>query len=228
MYKDAMTRERKVTAGDVIVLFPGLQHSYHRVDLTEIWSECFIEFRGEIFVALERDGVISRSSPILSPGLQEALIAESDAIIRDYQSAGPGDEALFAARAHLLLIRCVDAHKHTAQSPNSRSFLTAACARLQEALDRDLEIPELARSFGMSDRAFRRRFAELAGMAPTHYRLLQRIAVGRALLTDTELPVGEVAEKLGYCDVQFFSRQFKQITGMTPSYFRRSPQPRKR
>ena len=35
--------------------------------------------------------------------------------------------------------------------------------------------------------------------------------------------VGVVGERLGYCDLQFFSKQFKQVTGTSPAQFRQVP-----
>jgi len=223
VYRDAISGEHVVKAGDVILLFPGVTHAYHRVDQTTVWSECFIEFHGRTFEALERSSIIRRDTPVLSPALQPTLVAEFDGIIRDYQDAGPGDEALLAARALLLLVRVAEAHKKKRQSESARSFVVDACARLQASLDQTIDVPQLAHSFGLSDRSFRRQFSEQMGVAPARYRMLQRIAAARILLVETTVPVGVIAERLGYCDVHFFSKQFKLVTGTTPARFRQAP-----
>jgi AraC-like DNA-binding protein len=44
------------------------------------------------------------------------------------------------------------------------------------------------------------------------------------LLTETDLPLKAVAERLGYDSVYFFARQFRQIAGVPPGVFRRSRQ----
>ncbi len=222
-YRDDLTGEHRVETGDVILLFPDLMHSYGRVEPKAAWSECFIEMAGDTIEALENDGVISRKTPILSPGLQPALVAGCDEIIRDYQTAKPGEEALFAARALLMFVRLAEAHRQKDQSEPEKSFMLDACARLQATLDVDIELSEVARTFGMSERTFRRRFVAQMGLAPARYRLLQRIAAARTLLHGSGLSLRAIAEKLGYCDVYFFSKQFKEVTGITPTQFRKEP-----
>jgi len=224
-YKDDLTGEHAVETGDVILLFPGLTHSYGRLDPKAAWSECFIEMQGDTIEALEKDGVISRNTPILRLGLQSALVAGCDEIIRDYQTAKPGEEALFAARALLMFVRLAEAHRQKDQSEAEKSFMVDACARLQATLDVDIKLSEVASTFGMSERTFRRRFVAQMGVAPARYRLLQRIAAARTLLYGSGLSLRAIAEKLGYCDVYFFSRQFKEVTGITPTQFREEPMP---
>ena len=49
-----------------------------------------------------------------------------------------------------------------------------------------------------------------------------RIEKAKQIMTEnTSLPLSEIAEKTGYSDLPGFSRQFKVVTGMTPSAWRR-------
>ena len=43
----------------------------------------------------------------------------------------------------------------------------------------------------------------------------------RLLLAESSLSVGMIAEALGFRDVFFFSRQFRQRTGLTPTAYRK-------
>ena len=47
-----------------------------------------------------------------------------------------------------------------------------------------------------------------------------RINAARQLLTATDLPVHEIAAACGYQNATHFMRQFKEITGLTPSAYR--------
>ena len=44
----------------------------------------------------------------------------------------------------------------------------------------------------------------------------------KELLTYDELTLNEIADRLGYSSAAYLSTQFKQITGLTPSAFKRS------
>lgn len=41
------------------------------------------------------------------------------------------------------------------------------------------------------------------------------------LLSDPTLKIYEIAERMGYKNIIYFNRQFKQITGMTPGEYRK-------
>jgi transcriptional regulator GlxA family with amidase domain len=54
--------------------------------------------------------------------------------------------------------------------------------------------------------------------------LQSRIAAARHLLSDTDLPIKQIAARLGYSNVYFFSRQFTAMAGVSPGIYRTSRQ----
>lgn len=85
-------------------------------------------------------------------------------------------------------------------------------------------VAELAALCGMSECYFRRLFGRFAGMSPVRYRMLIRISAARSMLAAGDMTVGEVAEAVGFEDCFYFSRVFKNIVGISPSAYARSPQ----
>jgi AraC-like DNA-binding protein len=81
-----------------------------------------------------------------------------------------------------------------------------------------------ARAWGMSLSTLRRKFRAATGVALHEYQIQARVAKARTLLGDTDLPVKVIAERLGYTDVYFFTRQFRQAVGVPPATYRRSRQ----
>ena len=63
-------------------------------------------------------------------------------------------------------------------------------------------------------------FSEMRGMTIEHYAMEQRIERVKELLFYDELTVSEISYQLGYSSVAHLSRQFKALTGMTPSQFK--------
>jgi len=59
-------------------------------------------------------------------------------------------------------------------------------------------------------------------MSPHAYLLQCRATSARRLLGETDLPIKSIAQQLGYRDVYFFSRQFRQMTGVPPAVYRHS------
>jgi len=65
-------------------------------------------------------------------------------------------------------------------------------------------------------------FSELEGITIEKYLILQKIEKAKELLTYSELNVNEISYRLNYSSSQHFSRQFKTITGLSPSDFLKS------
>lgn len=71
-------------------------------------------------------------------------------------------------------------------------------------------------------------FSEACGTTLEKYLIAQRIERAKELLTDRELTLSEIADRLGYSSVAYLSAQFKQVTRMTPSRYRESEHPDRR
>jgi AraC-like DNA-binding protein len=218
-YSDHISGDFKIKPGDLIVLFPGMPHTYYP---TPEWHESFLVFQGNVFQELERACLISRNNPVLSPGLERSLISAFDSLIHEFLSNELPSDAILTARIHMLLAEISDLDQRARTAGDGKNFARAATALLEERLESELDLDAVARNFHLSYERFRKRFAEEVGVSPARYRMLRRIDKAKALLADGQLPVKAVAERLGYCDMYFFCRQFKQVTHQTPAGFRRA------
>ena len=68
-------------------------------------------------------------------------------------------------------------------------------------------------------------FSEETGTTIERYAIVQKIERVKELLTYDELTLNEIADRLGYSSAAYLSTQFKQITGLTPSAFKRLSAP---
>ena len=97
--------------------------------------------------------------------------------------------------------------------------------RLRElSTDREADYDALAEEIGMTAGTLRRRFRAATGISPHQHVLQLRIAEARQLLGESDEPIKSIAQRLGYRDVYFFSRQFRAVTGVPPAMYRRSRQ----
>lgn len=64
-------------------------------------------------------------------------------------------------------------------------------------------------------------FSETEGITIEQYIILQRIEKVKELLSYRELTLSEIAYQLGYSSVAYLSAQFKKVTGLTPSEFKK-------
>ena len=61
----------------------------------------------------------------------------------------------------------------------------------------------------------------MTGTTLEKYLIAQKIEYAKELLIYDELSLAEIADRLGYSSGAYLSAQFKGVTGMTPSRFRR-------
>lgn len=65
-------------------------------------------------------------------------------------------------------------------------------------------------------------FSSVEGVTIEHYFINQKIEKAKELLVYDELTLTQIAFRLGYSSVAHLSRQFKKVTGQTPSQFRQT------
>lgn len=66
-----------------------------------------------------------------------------------------------------------------------------------------------------------RLFSEVEGITIEQYFILQRIEKAKELLVYGEMNTSEISYQLGYSSVAHLSAQFKKVTGLTPSDFKK-------
>jgi len=72
---------------------------------------------------------------------------------------------------------------------------------------------------GQSYTSLSKLFSEVEGTTIEKYLILQKVEKAKELLFYEELNISEIAYQLNYSSSQHFSRQFKSITGLTPSEY---------
>lgn len=93
-------------------------------------------------------------------------------------------------------------------------------AFIEQHLDQDLRVEDLADRVSLSAGHFSRRFREAVGVSPIAYLRRQRIERARRLLRETDLPIGAVALQVGFNDFSYFARTFRAEVGVTPRGYR--------
>ncbi|MDX2109180.1 MAG: AraC family transcriptional regulator [Verrucomicrobiota bacterium] len=104
---------------------------------------------------------------------------------------------------------------------------TSPWERVRVIVRQILEVPgathtvdKLARQAGLSAGHFTRVFRAMTGESPIQHILNRRIERACYYLRETHLPIQQIASATGYSDVYFFSRQFKERMGISPSRYR--------
>ena len=87
-------------------------------------------------------------------------------------------------------------------------------------LEEDLSVTKLAEQFYLSVAYFSKLFKKTEGIGCNYYIMRQRMERAKVLLGRRSQKVLEVAEQVGYRDVNYFSLTFKKYTGVSPAEYR--------
>jgi len=82
-------------------------------------------------------------------------------------------------------------------------------------------VAQLAERLGVSDRHLRRIFEGALGVSPLQYLQTRRLLTAKQLLTDTAMPVTQVALASGFASVRRFNAAFTGHYGLNPTQLRR-------
>lgn len=101
---------------------------------------------------------------------------------------------------------------------------TLLIAKVQNGeLEEHFSISEyLGKSLRKDYSAISRLFSDVEGMTIEQYFMLLKIEKVKEWLTYDELTLSEIAWKLGYSSTAHLSAQFKKMTGLTPSHFKKT------
>ncbi len=100
----------------------------------------------------------------------------------------------------------------------SNRYVQAAIEYIEDHYpDTDFSLGALAESMSVSDGHISRLFKAETDISINNYLTKYRIRMAMDYLKDVQVKVYEVAEKVGYQDIAYFSNTFKKLVGKTPS-----------
>lgn len=100
--------------------------------------------------------------------------------------------------------------------------LKRVCAYIEDHLDEDIALADLARVACLSLHHFARAFREAAGIPPHRYISARRLDRARQMLAVSDLSLAEIAFACRFSSQASFTRAFQRQTGHTPGQYRRS------
>ncbi len=102
-----------------------------------------------------------------------------------------------------------------------RKRIEAVLQYVEENLEKKLTLKEVAASFDFTPNYLGLLFKEEAGVLFSDYLIERKTARVCELLRDPALKIYEIADRMGYKNIIYFNRQFKQATGMSPGEYRK-------
>lgn len=108
------------------------------------------------------------------------------------------------------------------RNPQSKSLLriAEAISLIQRHYADPITLDDLVEISGMSRRNFIRTFESAMGSPPIKYLIRLRVQQACKLLRESDRSVTDIAMSVGFSDSNYFSRQFRSLTGSSPRDYR--------
>ena len=107
-------------------------------------------------------------------------------------------------------------------APSTDEVVAEVLAWIGENVGSNQSIGYLADKLGVSRRTLDRRFKTATGTSVRAYWQKNKMRLAQELLGETDLPVGEVAWRVGYQDGGYFSYLFRREISITPHEYRKT------
>jgi YesN/AraC family two-component response regulator len=102
------------------------------------------------------------------------------------------------------------------------SRLSPVFSFIESNYPQPISLSDVARAAGYSPAYLTSLAQELTGYSVKRWITERRMSEARMLLCETDQPVRQIAESVGYPDVAYFTRQFRQLHGDPPQSWRNS------
>jgi len=182
------------------------------------------------------ESILGPLSNLSSEQLRRALNLQNSLItsilfrlMKEALHPGPMSDAIVETCGNTLILEC--AHWLQSEPPVldekgglTPKHLTIIDDYLSSVNGKLPSVAELARACGFSERHFLKLFREHQQCSVAEYIKSVQIAKAKTFLLETDLPLKEIAYRLGFSSPANFSSAFRAATGCTPGKLRKQPQ----
>lgn len=220
--------------GDLVFLAPGRSHVLTNIpsghdeadlgaDTLLLCGYCsFDSSIGTPFHDLFPEIIVIRDQQLHSQSWLQAILNQ---LSSEYLSMQPGTEIVVNRMTEVLIVELIRINfgqegQIQLIKALADKYVSKALQQIHQNSQKSWSLDILAADVGLSRAAFAKRFKELVGQPMFDYLTQLRMQQASQLLIDTELPLYEVASRVGYESDLAFTRTFKKRLGETPTAFR--------
>ncbi|WP_181593079.1 AraC family transcriptional regulator [Paenibacillus sp. YN15] len=169
----------------------------------------------------------SEVHPVLARARQPEWDAYGGALLevrREYESRGLGYRTAIKFGVFQLVreqLRKLPGAEDLMKITQDYERLKPAIECIEQGYSGKLLLEEVAGAAGLSLFHFCRLFKRVMNRTVQQFVQEVRLREARRLLRDTDLPMAELSERVGYCNPNYFARVFREHTGTTPLRMRK-------
>lgn len=203
----------QVKSGDLVYIQPGVEH----------WLNVSAEPCMEFYAV--HMGLPANVHRLPLPDIWSSKPPQLDSLFRKLELAVRHNTYLSTWQQNLVLEQIVCECLQLLQT-DQLSYHTVRINRVLDLIHDNpclpLTMDDLLVRAGLQKSAFLQSFKAVTGTTPRQYILKLRLQHACDLLSETDLPISQIAEQSGFSDSFYFSRCFRQWYGLPPIQWRRN------
>lgn len=147
-------------------------------------------------------------------------------LLAELQQGNCGSRLYIESLANVLAVHLI--RQYAATKPQQSFYdgglpqrqLSQVLDYIHDHLEQDVKLADLAALLDISQFHFSHLFKQAIGTSPYQYLLQQRIERAKQLLKESDHSIMDIAFLCGFNSHSHLSKQFRQLTGMTPKAYR--------
>ncbi len=201
-------------------LIDCMDYQYYAVHEKNDWDFKWIHFNGcqsrEYF-----ERIYENRGPVFELSTNSIIPDYLDQIANMMEERDHRIDVISSCRIVEMLTELLQSnYKGDEDSPGIPDFVSNAIKRIERNFRLDINLDELSSQVGVSKYHLSRVFKRCTGYSPYEYIINYRLSQSKDLLKSTDLPIYEIASKVGFDSSSHFIKQFRKQEGITPLKFR--------
>lgn len=212
-----------ITPGEIIYLDKNIPHAYGSKN-NNPWSIFWVHFLSEKPNIVSENMDINNSFIVSDIGCNSLQMENFNRILSLIE-LGINTNIMLQCTSYLNLILCNIHLSHSNDSKKSRykkDYINLAVKYLESEIYNNITLEEVSSHVNLSKYHFSREFKKATNYTPIEYFNRKKIEIACNLLTTTNLTINEISTKLSYSTPYYFSEYFKEITGFSPSQYKKN------
>jgi len=195
-----------------IFLKPGALKNYQHLNILPGWELLFGDRDNNSEICLH-----------LPASVRNFGVQCLDNAVRECLYMRPGYEFIIPALVMQFLITAMRSGETNRKLlDNVNSDILKTISDIENASESHFTLKELAATAGMSVSSYTKKFRESTGLSPLEYILQVRFQQVCYYLAASNLSIGEIAAKCGFCTPNYLIKLFRRQFGMTPLLYRKN------
>lgn len=226
-FESKPTGKMQIKAGTVFLLFPDIWHTY-RPDPEIGWREYWVALNGKYLYHLAEQGIISPKNAVLYTGVEKSVLDPFKRLLCSVKAKPTENSLMLSVLCLEILVATIQAadiepvSQHAAAPAYNDPLVNDAIELIWSHSHRKISVSAIAGALSTTRRTLIRRFNRAAGRTVSQEITRCRVERAKRLLRETNIPIKQIAFKVGFSSPERMSKVFRRELNTSPCLYRQT------